>query len=92
MGLFKDCGCGCDGRKQQDKFVVSLISALLFFLVASPEMYQLTRGIFGQWISGPTGCATTAGVILHAVVFLLVTWGLMNLKRSEPKEDCGCGK
>ncbi len=81
MGFFKDCGCGCGGRKQQDKFVISLISALIFFLIASPETYRLTRSVFGTWVSGPTGCASTSGLILHAVVFLFVTWGLMNLRR-----------
>jgi hypothetical protein len=93
MGLlFKDCGCGCDGRKQQDKFVISLISALVFFIVASPETYQLTRNVFGTWVSGPTGCASTRGLLLHAVVFMLITWGLMNLRRGAAKKECGCGK
>ena len=96
MGLFKDCGCGCGGRKQQDKFVISIISALIFFIVANPEVYQLTRGVFGSWVSGPTGCASTGGLALHAVVFFLITWGLMNIKREGPKKEasggCGCGK
>jgi len=78
MGMFKDCGCGCDGKKQEAKFLVSFIAALLFFLVSSPEMYQLTRQLFGTWVSGPTGCASTLGLVLHSVVFLLITWGLMN--------------
>ena len=76
--MFKDCGCGCDGKKQEAKLLVSFISALLFFLVSSPEMYQLTRRLFGTWVSGPTGCSSTLGLILHSVVFLLITWGLMN--------------
>jgi hypothetical protein len=33
MGVFADCGCGCDGKKQQNKFLVSFVAALLFFLV-----------------------------------------------------------
>jgi ABC-type Fe3+ transport system permease subunit len=89
MGLFKDCGCGCGGKKQQDKFVISLISALVFFLIASPETYRLTRQVFGSWVSGPTGCASTAGLVLHAVVFLLVTWGLMNLRKEQAGGSCG---
>jgi hypothetical protein len=78
MSMFKDCGCGCDGRKQEAKFLVSFVAALLFFLVSSPEMYQLTRRIFGSWVAGPTGCSSTLGLVLHSVVFLLITWGLMN--------------
>jgi hypothetical protein len=82
MGLFKDCGCGCGGRKSRDKFLISLVSALIFFLIASPETYQLTRQVFGNWVSGPTGCASTMGLLLHAVVFFLVTLGLMQVKTS----------
>ena len=77
--MFKDCGCGCDGKKQEAKFLVSSIAALLFFLVSSPEMYQLTRRIFGEWVSSPTGCSSMAGLALHTVVFMLITWGLMNV-------------
>jgi hypothetical protein len=77
--LFKDCGCGCDGKKQEKKFLISLMSAFIFFLIACPEMFQLTRRFFGQAIASPTGCPTTAGVALHAFVFFLVTWGLMNV-------------
>jgi hypothetical protein len=95
MGLFKDCGCGCGGKKQQDKFVISFMSALIFFLIASPEMFQLTRKIFGYWVAGPTGCSSTYGLILHAVVFMLITWGLMNIKKDAAAvkgSSCGCGK
>jgi len=79
MGMFKDCGCGCNGKKQEAKFLVSFVSALLFFLISSPEMFQLTRSIFGGWVSGPTGCSSLAGSALHSLVFLLITWGLMNM-------------
>jgi len=81
MGFFKDCGCGCGGRKQRDKFIISLIAALVFFLIASPETFRLTRKVFGSWVSGPTGCSSTPGLALHSVVFLLVTWGLMNVRK-----------
>ena len=79
MSYFKDCGCGCDGKKQEAKFLVSFIAALLFFLVASPEMFQLTRRFFGDWVSSPTGCSSTGGLILHAAVYMMATWGLMNV-------------
>ena len=81
MGLFKDCGCGCNGKKQEQKFVISLMSALLFFVVANPDTYRLVRSILGSWVSGPNGCPTTAGLVLHTLVFLLITWAMMNIKR-----------
>ena len=81
MGLFKDCGCGCNGKKQEQKFTISLMSALVFFIVANPDTFRLMRRIFGSWVSGPNGCPTTTGLILHTIVFMLITWGMMNIKR-----------
>ena len=83
MGLFKDCGCGCNGKKQEQKFLISIISALVFFVVANPETFRVMRKVFGSWVSSPTGCPSTGGLALHTVVFMLVTWGMMNIKREE---------
>ena len=80
MGLFADCGCGCDGKKQEKKLLISLMAALTFFIIASPETFRIMRSILGKWVSSPTGCPTHSGLILHTIVFLLVTWGLMNVK------------
>ena len=81
MGLFKDCGCGCNGKKQEQKLIISLMSALVFFIVANPDTFRLMRTILGSWVSGPNGCPTTPGLILHTVVFMLVVWAMMNIKR-----------
>lgn len=83
MGLFKDCGCGCKGKKQEQKFLISVMSALVFFIIANPDTFRLMRKILGSWVSSPTGCPTSKGLILHTLVFLLVTWGMMNIKREE---------
>lgn len=81
MGLFKDCGCGCNGKKQEQKFIISLMSALVFFIVANPDTFRVMRRVLGSWVSGPNGCPTTAGLILHTIVFALIVWGMMNIKR-----------
>ena len=83
MGLFKDCGCGCDGKKQQEKFMASLMSAFLFFIIANPETFILVRRVFGTWVASATGYPTIFGLILHAFVFMLIVWGMMNLKREK---------
>jgi len=83
MGLFKDCGCGCDGKKQEQKLTISIISALTFFIIANPQTYILTRGLLGQALASPNGCPTTIGLLVHTLVFLLVTWGMMNIKREK---------
>ena len=83
MGLFKDCGCGCNGKKQEQKFLISIMSALVFFVIANPETFRVMRRVFGSWVSSPTGCPSTGGLALHTIVFLLITWGMMNIKREE---------
>lgn len=88
MGLFKDCGCGCNGKKQQEKLTISIISGLLFFIVANPSTFLLVKKVLGSRISSPTGCPTTLGLIVHAVVFTLIVWGMMNVRKSSG----GCSK
>lgn len=79
--LFNDCGCGCKGKKQEQKFMISIMSALVFFIIANPDTFRITRRLFGKWISSPTGCPTGKGLTFHTLVFLLVTWGMMNIRR-----------
>ena len=57
----------------------SFISALVFFIVASPETYKFTQTIFGGLfqVAHPMGAATPAGLLLHTAVFFLAMWGLM---------------
>ena len=81
--LFKDCGCGCNGKKQEKKFLIALMSALLFFVIANPTTFRIVRRIFGNWVSTPTGCPSTYGLLLHSLVYLLISWGMMNLKKEE---------
>jgi len=84
MGLFKDCGCGCNGLKQQEKFVTSLISGLTFFIIANPETFRLVRRVLGPRIATPNGCPSTMGLLVHTLVFSLVVWGMMNVKKDLP--------
>tara|TARA_Y100000389_G_scaffold64099_1_gene60108 strand:+ start:1236 stop:1670 length:435 start_codon:yes stop_codon:yes gene_type:complete len=90
MGMFKDCGCGCNGRKQQDKFLTSVISGLTFFIVANPETFRLVRRILGPSIATPNGCPSNFGLVVHAIVFTLIVWGMMNVKKEGGKKGCGC--
>ena len=81
-----------NGKKQEQKFLISIMSALVFFVVANPETFRVMRKVFGSWVSSPTGCPSTGGLALHTVVFMLVTWGMMNTKRegytsSEPVKE-----
>jgi hypothetical protein len=92
MGLFKDCGCGCNGEKQQEKFIISVVSGLTFFIIANPETFRLVRRVLGPRIATPTGCPSTMGLLVHTLVFILVVWGMMNIKKEgAAKKGCGCG-
>ena len=79
--LFSACGCGCKGKKQEQKFLISIMSALIFFIIANPDTFRLMRSVFGKWVSSPTGCPSAKGLMLHTLVFFLVVWGMMNIKR-----------
>jgi len=85
MGLFKDCGCGCDGQIQREKFITSLISGLTFFVIANPETFRLVRRVLGSGIATPNGCPSTLGLIVHSVVFVLIVWAMMNVRKETPK-------
>ena len=64
--------------------MASLQAALLFLIVANPATYRLVQMIFGglfKVANATTGCPSAAGLLLHAVVFGLLSYGLMMLKR-----------
>lgn len=78
---FKDCGCGCGGARALEKFLISVLSAVLFFIVAHPQTFRLVRGLVGDWVSNAAGCPTLLGLLLHSIVFFIIVWGLMNVKK-----------
>ena len=57
----------------------SLISALVFFIVANPEFYKATQWLFGGFfmVAHPMGAATPAGMLLHTALFFGAMFGLM---------------
>lgn len=77
--MFKDCGCGCDGKVQEKKMFISLMSAALFYIVANPQTFLIMKGLSGLNLANSVGCPTGMGLLIHALVFFLVTWALMNV-------------
>lgn len=45
---------------------------LAFMVVANPATYKAVRGVAGNWVSNAEGRATTAGLLLHALVFVFL--------------------
>ena len=85
MLKFNDCGCGCGGGKARDKFMISVLSALIFYIVAHPKKFSVMRNILGDWVSSAAGCPTALGLFLHSVVFFFIVFGLMNIKNIQGK-------
>ena len=82
---FKDCGCGCGGSIAYEKFMISLLSAVIFYIVAHPGTFKFVRSIIGDWVSSAAGCPSASGLILHSVVFMFIVWGLMYIKNIRKK-------
>lgn len=67
-------------RNKGAKWKYSFYSALVFFVVASPQAYQLSQQLVGYKIATSNGGApTAAGLMLHTTLFMLVLYGMMNL-------------
>jgi hypothetical protein len=56
--------------------VNKLVPFLTFFVIANPETFKLVRGIAGSWVSSADGLPTTAGLLLHSLVFVIVAYFL----------------
>ncbi len=70
--------------------IKKLIPFLTFVLIASPQMFQFTSALGGSWIASPEGLPRVGGLLLHALVFVLLTHLLWRLAYG-PKKVNGCG-
>ena len=64
-----------------DKARYSLYSAIVFLIIASPPVYKLVDKLLGSVvrIADSAGHATTAGLIVHSIVFGLIVFGMMHI-------------
>lgn len=60
---------------------ISILAALIFFVIANPKTYKVMRDVLGDWVASSTGCPTTKGLILHTLVYLVITYVLMKGSR-----------
>lgn len=49
-----------------------IVPFVVFFVVANPETFKLVRSLAGAWVASPEGLPTTAGLLLHALVYVLL--------------------
>lgn len=50
-----------------------IVPFIIFFLVAHPETFKLVRSVAGGWVASTYGVPTNAGLLLHALVFVLLS-------------------
>ena len=65
------------------KWQISIFSAFIFVLVIHPYTYMFTQKLLGGLIgkiADSNGCATTLGLIIHTIVYILLVRGSMDLK------------
>jgi len=56
-----------------------IIPFTVFFVVANPQTFKLVRSILGSWVASADGLPTTAGLLLHALVYVLLAHFLWRL-------------
>lgn len=68
----------------RQKWLISLYSAILFLIIASPFAFKLVNGLsmslFGVETADNEGCPNTVGLLVHTVVFLLIVRAIMQIK------------
>ena len=65
-----------------------VIPFLTFVALASPQAFKTTSSIIGPWIANTDGLPSIAGLCLHALVFLILSWLLTRvLSTYETRDD-----
>lgn len=64
-----------------DKWRYTLYTTVIFLVVVNPMTYKLVDSLVGRFvkIASSTGCPTTAGMLIHALVFTLILRYMMDL-------------
>lgn len=63
-----------------DKMYSTAVLSAVFLVVSSPFAYNLTNGL-GLKTTKNGGSPTTMGLILHTIIFALIVYLLMMLKK-----------
>lgn len=66
-----------------------LVPFAVFFVVANPATFKAVRSIAGSWVASADGVPTTAGLLLHALVFVIVAHFLWRLIYGKKKSGFG---
>ena len=69
--------------KTDVKVRASIMSGLLFAIVASPQLFQVMQSILGGLvtIASSSGVPTFLGLVLHSAVYAIIVYFLMYYKK-----------
>ena len=70
-------------------FQKKIVPFAVFFVVANPATFKLTRSVAGSWVAAADGLPTTAGLLLHALVFVIVAHFVWRLVWGKKKSGFG---
>ena len=56
-----------------------ILPFITFFIVANPATFKLVRSVAGGWVASAEGVPSVMGLLLHALVFVLLTTFLWRL-------------
>jgi hypothetical protein len=67
----------------EKKIGATIQTMIVFILVSLPMTYDLTNGIFNSYLgvrlTESTGCPNITGLLIHALVFGVIVYILMNI-------------
>jgi hypothetical protein len=77
----EDCNCSEKQLSLGKKIKYSFYSALIFFFISAPVMYQLTNKINGHLFNvvDQAGCPSNSGLLLHTAIFFIIIFITMVL-------------
>lgn len=65
-----------DDRSSLDKWMIAFVAGILFFLLATPYLFDMTNSA-SMWfmnlqLTNGKGAPNMAGVMVHAILFILI--------------------
>jgi hypothetical protein len=67
-------------EKDKNKWILTLYITILFLVISSPITYRITSKLTMGLTADDKGCPTAFGVLIHTLLFLLLTGLILSTK------------
>jgi len=68
----------------EQKWFISILSGIIFYVIASPKIYKITHSIFydilGIKLIDRKGKPNNLGLLIHTIIFVLITRFIMDIQ------------